>query len=321
MKNLYIKDLKEGISLFAEDFALKKLTSAVKKDGKPYLRLEFSDKTGTVEGNMWTPTAETNSSLEGSIVSLDAKVESYNGKLQLNVQNMTKSENASQADFVAVSKFDISEMWAELAGYKKSIKNKHLVAILDGVFTKETTQAFLSSAAGLTVHHAYSGGLLEHTVEMLKMSDAMESRYPGVNRDILITGIILHDIGKIVEYETGLTVKMSTKGKLLGHIVIGADMVRHAAPAETPEDLLDELTHIILSHHGELDFGSPVKPKTVEAIAVSRFDDASAKINAAYNMIRDLGEGVEFTSFHRQLGVELYNSPYLNNLVNEDIPF
>jgi len=321
MKNLYVKDLKEGLSLFAEDFALRKVTKAVKKDGKPYLRLELSDKTGNIDGNMWTPTASSDSLAEGSVVSIDAKIESYNGKLQLNVSNMVMSESSTPADFMAVSKFDIPEMWEELLEYKAKIKNKYLIATLDATFTPEVIGNFKRSAAAMGVHHAYQGGLLEHTLEMLKMSDSLSSSYPGINQDMLITGIIVHDLGKIVEYITDLTIKISTNGKLLGHIFIGAEMIRAASPKDMPEDLLNELLHMILAHHGELEFGSPVKPRTVEAIAISRFDDTSAKINAAYNTIQALEAGTEFTAYHRHLGVELYNSPYLNELVNEDIPF
>lgn len=322
MKNLYVKDLKANDSLFGEFFAVKSFQVKSGKMGE-YADILLSDKTGEIKGKMWSEAlAKAGKVAEGEIAAITAKVQDdpkYG--MQLIVSDFAPAEGVKDDDFMAASRFDITEMWDELQGYKNKIKNKFLKTTIDNVFVDNTKKLFQSSAAGLTVHHAYKGGLLEHTVEMLKMSDSLGTSYPKINKDILITGIILHDIGKIAEYETGLTVKITTRGKLLGHIMIGAEMISAAAPKDMPTDLLDELLHLILSHHGELDFGSPVKPKTVEAIALSRFDDASAKINAGYNMIHELGEGVEFTAFHRQLGTELYRSPYLDELVNEDLPF
>lgn len=322
MKNLYTKDLKANDSLFGEFFAVKSFQKKTGKMGE-YADILLSDKTGEIKGKMWSEALVKSTPVaEGEIASVTAKVQDdpkYG--MQLIISDFVPAEGVKDDDFMAASKFDADDLWKELQEYKNKIKNKFLKATIDKVFDTETTKLFQSSAAGLTVHHAYKGGLLEHTVEMLKMSDSLGTSYPRINKDLLITGIILHDIGKIVEYETGLTVKISTRGKLIGHIVIGTEMVRTAAPKDMPADLLDELLHLILSHHGELDFGSPVKPKTVEAIAISRFDDASAKINASYNMIHELGEGVEFTAYHRQLGTELYRSPYLDELINEDIPF
>jgi len=322
MKNLYVKDLKANDSLFGEYFAVKSFQKKTGKMGE-YADILLSDKTGELKAKMWsealtkaTPVAE------GDIAAVTAKVQDDpKFGMQLIVTDFVPATDFKAEDFMAASKFDVSEMWSELQDYKKKIKNKYLGELIDNVFSTEVTGKFQTCAAGLTVHHAYKGGLLEHTLEMLKMSDSLSSSYPKINKDLLIAGIVLHDIGKIVEYETGLTVKITTRGKLLGHIMIGTEMIRSAAPKSMPADLLDELSHLILSHHGELEFGSPVKPRTVEAIAISRFDDASAKINAAYNMIQELGEGVEFSAYHRQLGTEIYNSPYLNELVNEDLPF
>lgn len=322
MKNLYVKDLKANDSLFGEYFAVKSFQKKTGKMGE-YADIVLSDKSGELKAKMWSEALGKATPVgEGEIAAVTAKVQDdpkYG--MQLIVSDFVPATDFDPNDFMATSKFGVTEMWTELLDYKKRIKNKFLGELISTVFDKETTERFQNSAAGLTVHHAYKGGLLEHTLEMLKMSDSLQTRYPRINKDLLIAGIILHDLGKVVEYETGLTVKITTRGKLLGHIMIGTEMIRSAAPKDMPQDLLDELSHLVLSHHGELEFGSPVKPRTVEAIAISRFDDASAKINAAYNMIQELGEGVEFSAYHRQLGTEIYNSPYLNELVNEDIPF
>jgi 3'-5' exoribonuclease len=322
MKTLYIKDLKANDSLFGELFAVKNNQKKTGKNGE-YADLMLSDKTGEIKAKMWSEALNKSEPVaEGEIAAVTAKVQDDpKFGMQLIITDMVPGKDFDAQDFMRTSKFDTEKMWQELLTYKSKIKNKYLKTTLDMVFTPEVTTSFKTSAAAMTVHHAYQGGLLEHTLEMLKMSDSLSGSYPKLNKDMLYSGIILHDLGKIVEYETGLIVKITTEGKLLGHIFIGSEMVRKSAPKDMPKNLLDELTHLILSHHGELEFGSPVKPRTVEAIALSRFDDASAKINASYNMVQELGEGVEFTAFHRQLGTELYRSPYLDELVNEDIPF
>lgn len=322
MKTLYVKDLKANDSLFGEFFAVKSFQRKTGKNGE-YADLMLSDKSGEIKAKMWPEALlKAEPVAEGEIAAVTANVQDdpkYG--MQLIVSDMVKAKDFKDDDYMAASKFDTEKMWLELISYKAKIKNKHLKTTFDAIFTPEITECFKSSAAAISVHHAYKGGLLEHTLEMLRMSDFLDERYPKVNSDILIAGIIFHDLGKVSEYETGLTVKMSTTGKLLGHIFIGAEMIKQAAPKDMPNDLLEELLHLVLSHHGELEFGSPVKPKTVEAIAISRFDDSSAKINAAYNVIHGLAANTEFSPYHKQLGVELYRSPYLDELVNEDLPF
>ena len=153
------------------------------------------------------------------------------------------------------------------------------------------------------------------------MADAILDRYPKMNGDLLKAGILLHDIGKIREYEMNTSITLSTTGKLLGHIFISAEYVKQHAPSDMPELLLDELLHLILSHHGQLEFGSPILPKTPEAISLASLDNTSAKINAAYIAIHETDDDSEFTMYYRHLGTELYRSPYLANIINEDLPF
>ena len=322
MKNLFVKDLKEGLSLFNEDFAVKSINAAKMKDGRTYYNVELADSTGTISGKIW-PDSITKCDIksEGKVVSVDAGIEKYRDSLQIKINSMIETTNFDAVNFMATSNFNPENLWQELEKYRNAIKNKYLRQLLTNCFTEETRASFINSAAGLTVHHEYKGGLVEHTVEMLRMSDSLKESYPKINKDLLISGIILHDIGKIFEYETGLTVKITTKGKLLGHISMGAKYVYDHCPEDMPEDLKNEITHIILSHHGSLEFGSPIKPKTAEALAISRFDVASANINSAYNMIQNLSDGNLFSNYHKQLGVELYKSPYLEDIVNEDIPF
>lgn len=323
MKNLFVTDLKPGMSLFGEDFAVKSLATATQKDGKTYYNIELSDKSGSIKGKIWPDAvAASNLTTEGKIVTVNATIESYRDEPQIKISSLAAATTFDDAAFMAESEFDGEEMWQELKKYESKIKNKHLRGLLSNIFgNKEVTTEFRSSAAGLAVHHAYRGGLLEHTLEMLRMSDGLEKTFPKMNKDLLITGIILHDLGKIFEYETGLTIKLTTAGKLQGHIFLGANYIATKAPSDMPADLSNEVINIVLSHHGELEYGSPVKPKTPEAFAVAMLDNVSAKTNASYHMIQSLGDGVEFSGYHRQLGTEIYKSPYLDELVNEDLPF
>lgn len=322
MKNLYVKDLKEGISLFAEDFALKNLKKCVTKAGKPYYDIELSDNTGSIKGKVWSESLKQVDTLEiGKIFSFDGSVSTDSYGTQVNITKAVASNASDVSDFIPKSKNNITKMKADFETYRDGIKNKYLKNLVGTVLDEELYQKFLKAPAAYYIHHAYENGLLEHTLDMLEMSKSVHSRYPDINYDLLVTGIIFHDLGKVFEYTLGTSIGFSNKGKLLGHVYIGAEYVQSHAPKDIPENLLDEVIHMILSHQGQLEFGSPIKPKTAEAVALYHLDDASTKINSAYNVIHGLESETEFSPYHKQLGVELYNSPYLNELINEDIPF
>jgi 3'-5' exoribonuclease len=322
MKTFYTKDLKFGMSIFSETFCVKSFRRANTKDNKPYIDIELTDKTGSIKGKVWQDSIDKIEAVnEGDVVIVDANIESFKDNLQLRVLKLKKTDEYDSADLLSVSEFDLETMFLELQDEIAKIKNKNLVKLLNNIFTKDFSEKFKKSSAAYRVHHSYQGGLLEHTVEMLRFVDPIVKSYPKINADILRTGVILHDTGKVQEFATTSTTTITTEGKLLGHIFMGAELVKHSAPKDMPETLLNEILHVILSHHGELEFGSPIKPKTAEAIALSMLDNVSSKINSAYTTIHaDEGDS-EFTGYHKQLGTELYRSPYLNPLINEDLPF
>ncbi len=321
MKTFFTKDLKTGMSIFSEVFSVKTFKRATTKDNKPYIDIELSDKTGTVKGKIWQDSIDKVENVsEGDVVAIDANVESFKDTLQLRILKLKKTEEFDPADLLSISEYDIEAMFAELQEEISKVKNKHLIKLLGNIFNKDFNEKFKKSSAAYRVHHFYQGGLLEHTIEMLRLVDPIVKSYPKINADILRTGVLLHDIGKIYEFATTNTVTITTEGKLLGHIFIGAEITKRKAPEDMPELLLNEILHLILSHHGELEFGSPIKPKTAEAIALSMLDRTSSMINSAYTTIHT-EEDAEFTSYHKQLGTELYRSPYLNPLINEDLPF
>jgi 3'-5' exoribonuclease len=322
MKNLYAKDLKEGLSLFAEDFALKNLRKSVTKAGKPYLDVELADKTGSIKGKVWSESIPKVGELEiGKVYSFDGTISNDAYGTQANITAATESTDFDIANFAPKSSGDAAKMQFEFEEFRDGIKNKHLKKLVLTVLDDELYPRFLKSPAAYYIHHAYENGLLEHTLDMLVMSKSVHARYPKMNYDMLVTGIIFHDLGKIFEYSLGTSIGVTREGKLLGHIYMGAEYVKSHAQKDIPEDLLEEVIHMIIAHQGQLEFGSPIRPKTAEAVALYHLDDASTKINAAYNVIHNLDTDTEFAPYHKQLGVELYNSPYLSDLVNEDIPF
>jgi len=320
MSKIFINDLKVGDSLFGEVFAVKSFVKKASRQNKPYYDIELVDYSGSIKGKVWSddfPNVQT--VVEGDVVSVNGTVDEFNGP-QLKITNLKKTEKFDLADLRQTSKFDIAKMWNDTEKTIESLKNPHLTKLLKQVFTKEFSEAFKSAPAAFKVHHAYAGGLLEHTWEMLEMVDSIKGHFPKLNLDMVRAGVILHDCGKARELAIGTVVTQTDEGKLLGHIYLGTEIVAKAGD-DCPKELLDEMLHIILSHHGTKEFGSPVVPMTTEAIAVNALDIASSKLNMAYTHIHE-GLGSErYTPYISQLGTELYRSPYSDETVNEDIPF
>lgn len=322
-KKLYITNLNNGDSIFGEVFAVKSYKKGATRNNKPFIDVELSDNSGAIRGKIWSDDlGNCDTVSEGDVVSVNGTVEEYMGKPQMKITNIKKTENFKLAELQPRSKFDIEKMWADIEKTIDGVDNPHIKKLLNSVFSeKEIRETFKTGPAAYKLHHAYIGGLLEHTWEMLKMAQSVKNHFPKVNMDLVNCGIILHDIGKIDEFKMGTTIVMKNKGKLLGHIYLGTERVKHLAPKDMPEELLDEILHIILSHHGENQFGSPTVPMTTEAMAVYVFDLASSRIRMAYDNIHGNMGSDEFTQYVPQLGTELYRSPYIDTETNQDIPF
>jgi len=319
---LFVKDLKPGMSLFDETFVVNFYKIMKTKQDKPFVDIELIDRTGNVKGKIWSDSIDKCDKVKvGEVVKIEGSIEEYQERPQLKIASMKLTDDYDPIDFQRISEYSTEEMRETIKDTIDKIKNHSLNKLLKNVFTKETMSAFLESSAAKGFHHAYKGGLAEHTVEMLYLARPIYDRYPKINKDLLETGILLHDIGKITEYETKLTTIMTTKGKLTGHIFIGAQIVKTKAPEDMPEGLVDEVVHMILSHHGKLEFGSPVLPQTTEAIVLGNLDILSANLNSAYHAINNLEPGEEFTAKMYNFGTMLYRSPYLDDLINEDVPF
>ena len=280
----YIKDYKEGDRL-SDIYLCKHKQSAVTKNGKLYDNVILQDKTGTIDAKIWDP----NNAVIEDFDSMDyievyGDVTSFQGALQVNVKRVRKCREGeyTPADYLPVSKFGIPEMTEELLKFIDSIKNSYLHSVLEAFFVKDSDflKAFQQSSAAKTVHHGFVGGLLQHTLAVTRLCDYYCTQYPILNRDLLLTAAICHDIGKTKELSLFPLNDYTEDGQFLGHIMIGTEMVGEKIRQIEgfPTLLANELKHCILSHHGELEFGSPKKPAIVEAVALSYADNTDAKM-------------------------------------------
>ncbi|MBQ7839479.1 MAG: HD domain-containing protein [Lachnospiraceae bacterium] len=280
----FIKEMKEGDRIF-DIYLCKHKQSAVTKNGKPYDNVILQDKTGTVDAKIWDP----NSAGIDDFDSLDyievyGDVTSFQGALQLNVKRvrLCREGEYEPANYLPVSKKDNNQMYQELLGYISSIENAYLKKLLQAFFVEDQAfiKAFRQSSAAKTVHHGFVGGLLEHTLSVVKFCDFYCSAYPMLKRDLLLTAAMCHDIGKTKEISLFPQNDYTDDGQLLGHIVMGAEMVGDKARAIPgfPKVLESQLKHCILAHHGEYEYGSPKKPAIMEALALNLADNADAKL-------------------------------------------
>jgi 3'-5' exoribonuclease len=289
MKDIFIADLasyEEG-KLFDSFFLLLSRQQRTTKTNKPYLNLILADKTGQLEARVWDPADSriAKDAEQGDLVKVRGCVALFDGKLQMKVEQIRKAapEEASKTDMLPATTYDVPALWAELRGFVESFTDPHLKLLLETLLNDERVGGkFREAPAAKQLHHAWLGGLLEHVVSLLKLADRVAPNYPMLNRDLLLTGVILHDVGKIQElaWESGF--EYTVEGMLLGHIQMGYEMAAKAMDALPgfPPRLRTLVLHLILSHHGKLEFGSPKLPMIPEALALSFIDDFDAKMMA-----------------------------------------
>ena len=280
----YIELLKEGDNV-CEIFLIKSKTAAMTKNGKPYENIIIQDKTGTMDGKLWDPYSSGIDDFDAlDYAEITGQIVCFNNQLQLNVKRVRKCSEGEYdpADYLPVSSKGIEPMYKELTELIKSIKTVQLRMLLEDFFEKDEAfrEQFKKNSAAKTVHHNFVGGLLEHTLSVAKLCDFLASAYPILNRDLLLSAAILHDIGKVREISSFPENDYTDDGQLLGHIVMGYEMVSEKISniPGFPEKLASELKHCILAHHGELEYGSPKKPAIIEAVALSFADNTDAKI-------------------------------------------
>lgn len=295
-KEQFISDLKIGENTDSV-FAVARKQIRKKKNGEEYCTVTLQDKKGSVEGVLWTETYNTAGNFDqGDFVSVRGDVKEYRGSRQLVISSLKKIENKEDlnfSDYVKTTGRDIDEMFSEITGYISSIENPHLRKLIDMFFSdKKFVKDFKNATAAVKYHHAFRGGLLEHTLSVTRICDTLSGIYDNLNHDLLISGAILHDIGKMKEYRTVVNTKVTDEGKLIGHIIIGYGLILEKIKQIKgfPVDLGNRLLHIILSHHGQKEFGSPKQPKIPEAFIVYHVDYLDADIGG-YNIILEENKG------------------------------
>jgi len=290
MKDFFVEDAARfENATITTYFVLSSMQVRDKKQGGQYLALIVSDRTGSLEARMWDDVADPIAYCsEGCYVKVQGDISKYNGRFQITLKKLRLAADSEidPKDFQPATKFDVEEMWAELRGYVSAFRNEDLKRLVFSFLDDEKIgPAFQSAPAAKRLHHAWLGGLLEHVVTLVRVCLAAVPFYREVDADLLVTGAILHDIGKVRELEWKSSFSYTLEGQMIGHISIAQGMLQEKVQALSPfpEKLRVLVEHMILSHHGKYEFGSPKLPMTPEAILLSALDDLEAKMQAVRN--------------------------------------
>lgn len=311
MKKQFISSLSSGDAV-DDIFALSEKSLAQKKDGNPYLNAALSDRSGEIKAVAWDNVNQIAGQVSsGDFVHVRGQVSEYRGTLQLIIREMTPfaPESVDPADFLPVTRRNIDSMFDRLQKLMDSIQCPCLRQLMESFFTNaEFVSAFTSAPAAKKMHHAYIGGLLEHSLSVSLLADKAASHYSGIDRDLLLAGAILHDVGKIREFSYRVKIDYSDEGRLLSHIVVGIEMLDEKLKMINgfpPEKAL-LLKHMLISHHGTREFGSPEPPKTIEALLLHYIDEIDSKVNGIREFMAGEDAGETWTGFHRLLGRHFY---------------
>ena len=318
MTKRFVSELVAG-SAIDEVFLLAQRAMAHKKDGNPFLNVTLSDRTGQVKGVVWDQVERIAAAVaEGDFVHVRAQVGEYRGSLQVVVKDMARvpEDQVDAGDFLATTTRDVAKMFDRLKEMTARMQTPHLKALFEAFWSDDAfVAAYVRAPAAKLMHHAYIGGLLEHTLSMAILSEAIAAHYSGVDRDMLMAGVILHDVGKTRELEYTRRIDYTDEGRLLSHIIIGLSMLDEKlkqVPA-FPDVQAQLLKHMIVSHHGERAFGSPEPPKTIEAVLLNYIDEMDSRVNSIREYVaKDPSDG-SWTPYHRLLERHFYKGPSEND--------
>lgn len=309
----FINTLREGDTI-RSIYLCKTKRSAETRNGKAYDNLTLQDKTGTLDGKVWDPNSGGIADYgEKDFVEVFGEVVSYNGALQLNIKQLRRpyEDEYNPADYMPTTEKSVAGMYGELLSYIKQVENKYLRALLDYYFVNDEKfiHAFQTHSAAKSVHHSFSGGLLEHTLSIVKLCEYYVQAYPALSKDLLYTAAIFHDIGKIKELSSFPENDYTDDGQLLGHIVMGVEMINEGVRniEGFPAKIASELKHCVIAHHGELEYGSPKKPALIEAVALHYADTTDAKLQTFTEILKDKGD-TEWMGFNRLFDSNLRKS-------------
>jgi len=311
MKKRFITDIQAG-DVVDDIFVLSEKVLSQKRDGNNFLNITLSDKTGMIKGVVWDEVDRITAGItSGDFVHVVGGVGEYRGALQVVIKKMAPipADRVDPSDFLPQTSRDIEGMFDRLSKITDSIKTEYLKRLVEAFWKDEAfVRKFKTAPAAKKMHHAYIGGLLEHTVSMVSLADKIAGHYSGVDRDLLLVGAIFHDIGKIDEFEYQFRIDYSDKGRLLNHIVIGLKMVdeKLSKIEQFPEDQALLLKHMIVSHHGAREFGSPEPPKIIEAVLLNYIDEIDSKVNGIRDFMAAEDADETWTSYHRILERHFY---------------
>jgi len=306
MKSPYVSDLRadQTISTF---FLVSEKEIRSTRDSRRYLRLELTDRTGAIEARMWDGFEKDAATFEREgYVKVQARVENYRGKLQLAIDRVRRAEpsEVDAGDFLPQTKLDVDALYAKLREYGESIANPWLRRLVASVLDDPELMPRLKRApAAKMMHHAYLGGLLEHVVSLCGLARLVAAHYPEVDGDLLMSGAILHDIGKLDELSYDRSIGYTTEGQLLGHIMLEYELVTKKMDAIEgfPAELKTVVQHMLISHHGQYEFGSPKKPMFREALLLHYIDDMDSKMAATRGALESDAGDEEWTAFNPAL--------------------
>lgn len=310
-----LKAMPPGQQVFGKYLLLDRLYRKT-KDGKDMYNIKLGDSTGDIDGVVWENCQITGDFKEGAVLGLLGDIGSFNGKIQVTVKRV-KVLDEDPAPFLPGPAISQSKLRQVLQYYLDSVQDIYLNCLLQRMFTPEQTESFYKSSAAKSIHHNYSGGLLEHTIEVVELCARALDVFPAMNRDLVVTGALLHDIGKIVELDIKVVPRYTVQGRLIGHVVLGAEMVSKAIGelrsegVGFPAELEWMLEHMILSHHGNLEFGSPVVPMFPEALLLHAMDNLGAKMFIFTSKREEPGgESDLFTNYDSFFGQHFFKFRY-----------
>ena len=301
----YIETLRDGEKL-GDIYLCKSRQSALTKSGKAYENVILQDKTGTLDAKIWDPGSPGIGDFDAlDYVYVVGDVTSFQGSLQLSIKRATRADEGEYdpSDYLPMSRKNIDEMYQELMKYMKKIKNPFLLKLAESFFVENEAfiRLFKNHSAAKSVHHGFVGGLLEHTLSVVKLCDFYADQYDYLNRDLLITAAMFHDIGKTKELSAFPANDYTDDGQLLGHIVIGVELVGLGIRRipDFPKRLASELKHCIVAHHGELEYGSPKKPALAEAAALNFADNTDARMETFREILMGTATTDEWLGYNR----------------------
>lgn len=287
------------------------------KDGKDMYQLRVADATGEIDIVVWENCEIGGSFEKGTIVGILGDLKNFNNRLQINARRIKELPEENIDEYLKTPEIGIDILIKEFEEIITSIEDKYLKALLDEIFTPEIKEVFYKATAAKKVHHNYRGGLLEHSVSVAKICHTITGLYPDLNRDLLLTGAVLHDLAKIFEYEQSITPDYSVEGRLIGHIVMGSEFISkkinnlRQQEIDFPEKLELMIKHLILSHHGTLEFGSPIIPLFPEAFVLSVVDNMDAKLYVFFDKINNNeGDDELFTPYDNFFGQQFFKYRY-----------